>query len=335
MAHLDSTSRGARRPAVAVALALALACAGCSTAGMQGQTDTSSQVEAEAQTDADATDDSQATDAQQDASAVLDLAGLLADPQGAYDALEAAGLTWRDAGSAQLVGELWPNAMVDSEGSHPVYDALAALGAEQPDVGTDYVVGPAYVCLGTGLAPSSRVDASLSTVLSPDDIASGAVPDAVALAAPLLTPLTADQVADLRDAAGLAGDERAFSFDDTGITDVVSEAHVGTVRVGEKDCVWYVQQYGYVGEGAFASLRAGIVPEEAARAVVNASVLVEAGQMGGWDSAATDDERLDLLAAAIAQDALVGSGTSWTSVLTGEQMVWDVSSGSWAVSPGA
>lgn len=313
--------RGARRPVVLLALVAALSCGACAPATQQQPADPTPQEQTGQEGQ-----DNQPGSAQEADLGVLRVADLLADPSAAYGALEEAGLTWRDNGRTEFEGEHWPDAMADTEDSHPIYDALAALGAEQPDVGSDYFVGPGYVCLGTGLAPSLGVDVTQRTVLG-QDAASAA--DAVALAAPITTPLTDEQVTELVSAAGFEGEAQAFSFDDSGKTDVITQARAGLMRAGEKDCVWYVQQYGYVGEGGFCALRLGVVPVEVARSVVDTSVLVEAGQLGTWDAAASDDERLELFATAVAQDALVGGGAAWTNVLTGETFQWDAASGSW------
>ncbi len=317
--------RDARTPlraATLLALLVALACTACVPSKTQ-------------QEPADPSHQEQVTDrvpdAQDEPAGVLQLTKLLESPETAYDDLEAAGLTWRDDGSSELGGEHWPNAMVDSEASHPLFEALAALGAEQPETGADYFVGPAYVCLGEGLAPSTHVEATQRAILSPEELASGLLPDAIALSAPLTTPLDAEQLSALASEIGLEDESSSFSFDDTGKTDVVSEARAGTVRVGDKDCVWYVQQYGYAGEGSFAALRAGVLPVETARAVVDTSVLGEIGQLGSWDDAGTEEERIGLFATAVAQDVLVGTGVTWTSVVTGEQVAWDGSANAWRI----
>lgn len=318
MTDLRSIARGVRCPAILLALVVALSCAACAPATtQQNPVDPAPQEQTE-----------QPGTTQEEAPEVLRLADLLSDPSAAYGALEEAGLTWRDNGRLEFAGEHWPDAMADTEESHPVYDALAELGVDQPEVGSDYFVGPGYVCLGTGLAPSLRVDAAQRAVLVPDAAGSA---DAIALAAPTTAPLTEEQVTELAASAGFEGEGASFVFDDTGKTDVLTETRAGIMRVGEKDCVWYVQQYGYVGEGGFCALRMGVVPTDVAKSVVDTSVLGQAGQLGTWDATGSDEERLELFATAVAQDAIVGTGSSWTSVVTGELMQWDSASSGWVV----
>ena len=102
------------------------------------------------------------------------------------------------------------------------------------------------------------------------------------------------------------------------------------IMIGEKDCVWYVQQYGSVAEGGTSVLRIGALPVDAARSLVDESGLVSIGQLGTWDQAASDAERLELFATVASQEAIM-SGPSWTNVLTGESIQWDQASGSWVV----
>lgn len=317
MLELRRLAQIARYPLVALAVAASLGAAACSPATTQQPADPAPQE----QQDPAATDSAAPTEA-------LRLADLLADPTTAYDALEDAGLSWRGSGSPLYCAEGWPVAMADAEDSHPLYDVLAELGIEQPAVGDDYFVGPAYVCLGTGLVPSERADAALRTVLTPDDVAAGTAPDAIALCAPVSGRLSDEQLDALTEAAGLGRDASDFLFDDTGQTGVYTQARAGAVTVGESDCFWYVQQFGSNAEGGSSVLRMGVLSADAARALVDGSVLHASGQTGSWDDAASDDARLELLATAAAQEAIASSG-SWTNVLTGQSMSWDSASGAW------
>lgn len=264
---------------------------------------------------------------------VLQLADLLSSPTDAYKRLSDAGLTWTERGNHQFAIEAFHDAMTDTESSHPVFDALSLMGARQPAVGEDYFVGPGSVCLGVGLAPSQSDALSGREVLSPDDVTSGtATPDSISLSSPLSSPLTSEQLSDLLAAAGLSGEGQSFRFDDTSETGVLTEARAGVVSVNGTDCVWYVRQSGSVAQGGSFALLMGIVPVDVARNAVESSYLRRLGHIASWDDAETQDERLRLFATAVAQDALVGSGASWVSVVTGELIVWDTSSEGWAVS---
>lgn len=275
--------------------------------------------------------DAEETDPRPDAHDVLRLADLLASPADAYDRLAQEGLTWNELGRDYFASEAGHDAMVDTEASHPVYDALAALGAEQPAVGEDYFVGPGSVCLGAGLSPSVHDSLAQNAVLGPDDVAGGAAVDSVSLSAPLASPLSEGQLDELVAAAGLSGgEEGSFRYDDTAETGVLSEARAGIVSVGGTERVWYVRQTGYVGEGGSSALLMGIVPVDVASGVVETSVLRAAGQLGSWDEAGSTEGRLALFATAVAQDAIVGNGGSWASVVTGELMTWDPATNGWS-----
>lgn len=279
------------------------------------------------------TDTSEESARQDESSTVLQLASLLSSPADAYERLSDAGLTWTAHGNQQFAIEAFHDAMTDTEASHPVFDALSLVGAEQPAVGEDYFVGPGSVCLGVGLAPSQSDALSGREVLSPDDVTSGtATPDSISLSAPLSSPLTSEQLGDLLTAAGLSGEGQSFRFDDTSGTGILTEAQVGTVTVGGIDRVWYVRQSGSVAQGGSFALLMGIVPVDVARNVVESSELRSLEQIGSWDDAATPEEHLRLFATAVAQDALVGGGASWMSVVTGELYVWDSTSKGWSAS---
>lgn len=326
MLDLRRLARATRRPAVLLALSATLALAGGAVTGCAGtptQDPTAPTQEQTGQPGQTAPEDETSL-------ASLQLADLLADPSGAYGALADDGLTWRGNGTLTLAAEAWPDAMADTDESHPIHDALESLGVAQPAVGEDYFVGPAYVCLGTGLVLSSSDAAGAQQILAPDEVSAGATPDSVALCAPISGILADEQVDELASAAGLTGDARDFLFDDSGKTNVFTGARAGLMTIGEKDCVWYVQQYGSVAEGGTSVLRIGALPVEAARSLVDASGLVSIGQLGAWDQAASDAERLELFATVVSQEAIM-SGPSWTNVLTGESMQWDQASGSWVV----
>lgn len=253
-----------------------------------------------------------------EAADVLDLAGLLEDASGSYDELARAGLSWRDNGNRVFGVEAWPDAMVDSGDSHPIWDALERLGVDQPVPGEDYFVGPAYVCLGSGLSPSTRDDASPRAVLAPDEVAAGEAPDSVALCAPVNGRLSPEQLDAVASGAGFSGEDAAsFVYDDAAASGVFSEVRAGTM--GSGDLLWYVEHFGNASGGGSCVLRLGILPMDVARNLVETSALRKAGQIGPWPDEGDDSGRAALFSTAAAQEAISEGGT-WRSVVTGELM---------------
>ena len=303
---------------------VALACSACTT--------TATQTDAN---DAPRQEVVDPSSAEEDAQRVIRVAELLEmGPEKAYQTLEDAGMVWRDTSGEPLSEEGYPEAMTDSEEAHPIYNALAELGIDQPATGEDYFVGPSYAQLGTGLSPATQDDLSSKTILSPDDSKTEeASADSILLKAAISAPLNRDQLTSIQDAAGLKDDAQTFTFDDRNNTGIISEVAAGTIDIDGETRVWYVMQNGSVSEGGSCSLTMGLAPIDVAENVVRTSVLNDLGQLGSWDEAASVQDRLRLFATAVAQDALVGSGVVWQDVITGERVAWDSNAGTWRVIP--
>lgn len=304
---------------ILVALAL-LGCCGCVPSQNAGD-------------DSDRPPAEQATEQVEVDGSVLDLTALFENVSVAYDELSQAGLSWRDNGNRIFGVEAWPDAMVDSEGSHPIWDAIDQLGISQPDYGEDYLVGPAYVCLGSGLSPSPRDDLSPREVLGPDEVADGAVPDSVILCSPVSGRLSSGQIDAIVSSAGFPEEGgTSFVYDDTDDTGFFSEVRAGTL--GSGDLFWFVQHFGNASFEGSCVLRMGILPQSAVRNLVETSALRDANQISAWFDTDDEREKATLFATAAAQEA-IAEGGSWKSVVTGELMSWDESAGTWVADSAA
>ena len=117
MLDLRRLARATRRPAVLLALSATLALAGGAVTGCAGtptQDPTAPTQEQTGQPGQTAPEDETSL-------ASLQLADLLADPSGAYGTLADDGLTWRGNGTLTLAAEAWPDAMADTDESHPIH----------------------------------------------------------------------------------------------------------------------------------------------------------------------------------------------------------------------